>query len=387
VKKGAAFRGQPLLMLAALLVGWLALRVALWQPPFEAPRAALQSAAEISPTIRAPAVEAGPITPKPQVARAQAAGLDLPGPVEPLIAPPLDPIPTSPLEGFGPVPVTPAPGPSEPAPRAVIGHNLLLLAGLSQMEVPPALLAYLQGARAPVPRIPAAAPMVAAVQPAATVAAASRWTADAWLLLRDDTVSPLLSGRPSYGRSQAGGVVRYRLAADSPLRPQAYLRASSALAGAREQEVAAGLSARPLPAVPVRLAVEARVGETDRGMRVRPAAYAVTEFPPLALPLGMRAEAYAQGGYVGGDYATAFVDGQARLERPLMRRGGAELSAGAGVWGGAQRDAARLDIGPTAAVSFRLGDARGRVAADYRFRVAGDAEPASGPALTLSAGF
>ena len=40
------------------------------------------------------------------------------------------------------------------------------------------------------------------------------------------------------------------------------------------------------------------------------------------------------------------------------------------------------DVGPTAAVTFRLGDARGRVAADYRFRVAGDAEPSSGPALT-----
>ena len=29
----------------------------------------------------------------------------------------------------------------------------------------------------------------------------------------------------------------------------------------------------------------------------------------------------------------------------------------------------------------------GWIAADYRFRVTGDAEPASGPALTVSAGF
>ena len=36
---------------------------------------------------------------------------------------------------------------------------------------------------------------------------------------------------------------------------------------------------------------------------------------------------------------------------------------------------------------FRVGEARGRLAADYRFRVAGDAEPRSGPALTVSAGF
>jgi hypothetical protein len=70
-----------------------------------------------------------------------------------------------------------------------------------------------------------------------------------------------------------------------------------------------------------------------------------------------------------------------------MQFGEAEVSAGAGVWGGAQKGAARLDIGPTAAASFRLGESRGRVAADYRFRVAGEAEPRSGPALTLSAGF
>lgn len=231
-----------------------------------------------------------------------------------------------------------------------------------------------------------------AAQMPARVATGSRWSADGWLLLRRDSATPLLSGRPSYGRSQAGGVIRYRLAPGSPLRPQAYLRASAALApstrsGPREQEVATGLSVRPLAGMPLRLAIEARVGVMARGTRLRPAAFAVTEFPPFKLPLGARAEVYAQGGYVGSAYATAFVDGQARIERPVVRRGQTELSAGAGVWGGAQRDASRLDIGPTAAVTFRLGEARGRVAADYRIRVAGDAEPSSGPALTLSAGF
>lgn len=224
-------------------------------------------------------------------------------------------------------------------------------------------------------------------QTPARAATGSRWSADGWLLLRRDSTTPLLSGRPSYGRSQAGAVIRYSLAPASSLRPQAYLRANVALAGAREQEVAAGVSARPLGGMPLRLAVEARLGETDSGTRLRPAAFAVTEFPPFRLPLGGRAEVYAQGGYVGGDYATAFADGQARVERPVVRLGQTELSAGAGVWGGAQRDAARLDIGPTAAVTFRLGAGRGRVAADYRFRVAGDAGPSSGPALTLSAGF
>lgn len=217
-----------------------------------------------------------------------------------------------------------------------------------------------------------------AAQMPALVATGSRWSADGWLLLREDAATPILSGRPSYGRSQAGAVIRYSLASTGPLRPQAYLRGSAALAGPREQEVAAGVSARPLLKVPLRLMVEARVGATAWGTRLRPAAFAVTELPPLRLPLGARAEVYAQGGYVGGEYATAFADGQARVERSLAPRGETGLSAGAGVWGGAQRGAARLDIGPTAAVTFRLGEGRGRVAADYRFRVAGDPNPRAG---------
>ena len=295
-----------------------------------------------------------------------------------------------PLGSVGPIAALVAAPTAQASPRAVIGHSLLLMAGLSQMEVPSELLAYLEGAQGPAAGVPAAAPMLAALPPRVTPAA-PRGSGDAWLLLRQDTTTPFVSGRPSYGRSQAGAVIRYRLASESALRPEAYLRASAALAGAREQEVAAGLSARLLAGLPVRFAAEARVEKTGLGTRLSPAAFAVTEFPPLGLPLGARAEVYAQGGYVGGQFATAFVDGQARLEHPLLRRGEIELSAGVGAWGGAQKDAARLDIGPTAAVSFRLGPgssrARGRVAADYRFRVAGDAEPSSGPALTLSAGF
>jgi hypothetical protein len=271
--------------------------------------------------------------------------------------------------------------------RLVVGHNLLLAAGLSRMELPPSLAAYLHRARPLAPGVPAAAPFVVALPEPAPPLRGSRLSADAWLMVRQDTTSSVVSGRPSYGRSQAGGVVRYRLAPSSQIGLQAYLRASSSLRGALERDLAAGLSARPVPAVPLRLAAEARISETAAGIELRPAVIAVTEFPPLRLPRGVRAEAYLQGGYVAGRFATAFVDGQARIGRRVARFGRTEIAAGAGAWGGAQKGAARLDIGPTAAVSFRLGEGYGRVSADYRFRVAGHAEPTSGPALTLSAGF
>jgi hypothetical protein len=216
---------------------------------------------------------------------------------------------------------------------------------------------------------------------------AARWSMDIWALWREDTTTPITSGRPSYGRSQVGAVLRYRLNPSSTHAPQLYLRASRSLDGAQESEVALGGSARPLAAVPVRLAAEARVSETDGGTEIHGAAYAVTEIPPVALAAGLTGEAYLQGGYVSGDFATPFIDGQARITGELAGTDNFRLTAGGGAWGGAQDDAQRLDIGPSAGVSFRIGQASGRVSADYRFRVAGDAEPSSGPALTLSAGF
>ena len=116
--------------------------------------------------------------------------------------------------------------------------------------------------------------------------------------------------------------------------------------------MAAGLSARPLPRVPLRVAAEARATRANGNTEVRPTLYAVTELPPADLPLGVRGEAYLQAGYVGGHFAAAFVDGQARAERRMTVIGGGRCSAGGGLWGGAQKGAARLDIGPTATVSF-----------------------------------
>ncbi len=270
---------------------------------------------------------------------------------------------------------------------------MLMAAGFAQMRVPPEIAAYFSPATLPAPTsAQLVQPSTVPAAPAAAFVSAahdrqSRWSADGWLMWRDDTTTPITSGRPSYGRSQLGAVVRYELAPGSGQRPQAYLRGSAALQGAREQEVAVGLSARPLARLPLRVAAELRASDRATGGELRPAAYAVTELPPQQLPGGLVAEGYAQAGYVGGRSATAFVDGQARVDRTLASAAGFDLRAGAAAWGGAQRDGARLDVGPSASLAFQVGQARARLAADYRVRVAGDAEPASGPALTLSAGF
>ncbi len=347
-----AFRGQPLLLVGGLLAGWACLRIGMLQTSWDEPLPA--AVVEMSASSRrAVTGHAGPLLVNSQRLK-QVRHFE----TSPASAPSFrlrnrspDALPV--MKGFG-------------AETELIGIDLPV--------VPP------RG-------VPGAAPSLAASGPPGPPDRPSRWSADGWLLVRGDGAGPAAAPGPSYGRSQAGAVLRYDLAPGSAVRPRAYLRASTAVDGARERQLAAGLSLRPLRQVPLRVAAEARVIETASGTSLDPAVYAVSELPPVDLPMGMRGEAYLQGGYLAGRHATAFADGQVRAEKLLSRIGPAEFSVGGGAWGGAQKGSARLDIGPSAAATFPLGEAYGRLAIDYRFRIAGDATPASGPALTLSAGF
>jgi hypothetical protein len=77
-----------------------------------------------------------------------------------------------------------------------------------------------------------------------------------------------------------------------------------------------------------------------------------------------------------------FTDGSVRASTPI-----GPFEVGAGAWGGAQPGVARLDVGPQASVRIPIGRTGVRASAEWRFRVAGDAEPGSGPALTLATDF
>ena len=375
-------RGWPLMSLGIVLGGWILMRAALWQPPIDqlAPLS-LASSRDIPQSMSVEMAEPLMAEPAPAQIAPRATNPDWRAQARPapLVRPDFEQryeIDTSPRTTVA---------------RGGLRHARLLLAQNASLSA-----GYRHGAQ-PVSASPYAAAGGPALAPIAYVPEAAerfvsetrqkRWGMDVWALWRNDTTTAVTSGRPSYGRSQAGAVLRYRLSPSSGHAPHAYVRATRALEGEAQTEVAAGLSARPIPNVPVRLAAEARVSETDRGTEARAAVFAVTELPRVTLPGGFEGEAYVQGGYVTGEFATAFADGQARITRPIAGADDFRLTAGAGAWGGAQDDAQRFDVGPTAAASFAVGSARGRISADYRFRVAGDAEPASGPALTLTAGF
>ncbi|MDE8652643.1 hypothetical protein [Novosphingobium album (ex Liu et al. 2023)] len=372
------YRGRPLVALVIMMGAWIGLRVANWEaPPGFAQGDAF--AREADPTALAVGPGAGR-------AGAYAAGR--------LFGPQSFPGAAYGIAVAGPT-VAFVPGPVRE--RRVIVREIVVRDAWSRFAADPAREwpGLVAGTAAPPPGGPGAPPFpeAAPIRPMRAGLARTgpdRWSIDAWMLWRRGSDTALASGiyPATYGASQAGGILRYRLAPDDPHRPAAYLRTTSTLAGLAETSAALGLAARPFPAVPVVAALEARVTEQAGSRRVQPVAMAVTELAPFALPSGFRAEFYGQGGYVGGKYATPFADGQLRVDRSFMTIGPAEARLGAGAWAGAQKGASRLDIGPGATLGMPIrGTGSAKVGLDWRIRVGGNAAPASGPALTVSAGF
>ena len=360
-------RGRPLLFLALLLSGWTMLRVATWEnpwpaalvPDWTAPTAEqLFASSEIASPQDLPKIEAQ--------ASAASKSADLARVLE--VVPARDE-------------TLPQARPAFAENRSLVGHNLLLMAAMSRLPMPSSVAALIDEPRPPVP-----APVAA--RPDADDNA-KRWHFDGWLLLREGGAARAVggAGAPSYGASQAGGVLAYRLSSKAALRPEVYLRASSALREPRGGEVALGLRAAPLGSLPVRVHAEWRASEQEGDVQLRPAAFATLGFERRDLPLGMGARGYAQAGYVGGKQATGFIDAHLVVDREWAHFDLGRLRAGGGAWGGAQEGAARLDVGPSASLELPIADLPARLAVDYRIRVAGNAEPDSGAALTLSTGF
>jgi hypothetical protein len=201
------------------------------------------------------------------------------------------------------------------------------------------------------------------------------------LLLRDDG-TPALAQGGALGGGQSGLRLSYRLNGD-PSRPLA-LTARLSMAAARRAgaEAALGLDWRPLRALPVHLLAERRqaLGGDGRSAFALSLHGGIAERP---IPGGLRLDAYGQAGLVGARSHRLFADGAARVSVPV----GGRVSLGGGIWGGAQPGAARLDAGPHVSIRLPLAGESLRLTAEYRFRIAGDARPGSGPALTLGSDF
>ena len=225
---------------------------------------------------------------------------------------------------------------------------------------------------------PVPAPSPPAAPPDAAIARPKRWSAEAYVFARAAGPTDFASAA-LLGGGQSGGSLAFtpRPGAKRPL--SLVVRGAVAHSDLGSAQAALGLRWRV--ASGLSLSAErlfaAGPGAID-GWTVRLAGGGQGHAH------GLDWSAYGEAGIAGG---TAFADGQAFLGAPL-RRGALTLTPGVSAWGAAQADNAlidRLDAGPS--VRLRHDRLPLSLSADWRFRLAGNAEPGSGPALTLYASF
>lgn len=316
--------GRPLRFVALVTGGWVALRVlVLWQQDGDLPRAVREA------------------LPLPRFAEAQ-----------PAVVP----------------------------PKVEMRHVAIVPAikrTVSRQVIPSDAPQHIELAVAPMVAVgaaPAATIDAAPIPPALPVAdPAKRWSISSWLLLRDG--NGLGVGRaPQLGGSQAGVRIDRSIGSGFALTA----RFAAALRG-RQREIAPGVSWQP-GALPVRITVEQRIA-IDGGRSGT--AIGIAGGVWQALPGGLQLESYGQTGAFASRRGDAYADGMLRIARPVI--GGIDI--GVGTWGGAQRGAERLDIGPSLGVRLPIADGTARLTLDWRQRIAGNAAPGSGPALTLGTDF
>lgn len=207
-----------------------------------------------------------------------------------------------------------------------------------------------------------------------------RWQLSAWALLRAQQSgvagSRSLAPAGQLGASQAGTRLLYnvnRLLALSG-------RVSSEV-GRRGGEVAAGVRVHPLISIPVWFTAERRqaIGRYGGGRNAF-AFFAEGGVYERPLPWRFMLDGYFEAGLVGLKSRDLFFDGGLTATRPLFHN----FSGGIGVWGGAQPRLSRVDVGPRLTMRVRKNV---KVHLDWRQKVAGNARPGSGPALTLAGDF
>lgn len=149
-------------------------------------------------------------------------------------------------------------------------------------------------------------------------------------------------------------------------------------------EIGAGLKWRPMREMPISLVVESRF----RGKNApRLAAYAVIAPPALKLSKSLTVNSYAQLGAITGKDGVRFLDANAYIDTPILTRSKITIKAGPLTSVSAQSDLYRLELGPLVYAEMPLGKKNVRIAADWRFQIAGDIGRKAGPTLTLSTSF
>lgn len=203
-----------------------------------------------------------------------------------------------------------------------------------------------------------------------------RWSANAYSLVRASGDMGLV-GAPLLGGSQSG--ISFGFSPDPLSSRPLTLKLRGGVDHVRGEDGFAAVGIEWRPFTPITLAVE-QISTSGRSAHH---SWAVRASGGTEQNIGaLRLVSYAEGGLIGDSpYAAGQVRAAVILHRKLT-----EIAPGFGVWASLQHDRKtidRVDVGP--GVVGRIGPLA--VEVDYRFRIAGNASPGSGPVLTASVGF
>ena len=281
-------------------------------------------------------------------------------------------VPVAMRPGVVPVYQLPQPSAASPLPDPPV-RRTRFEADLAPME--PAYYSALPSLSGPVSR----PTWVGQSTPVADPNGLDRLQVSSWALLRQQSSAPgsrSLASGGQLGASQAGARIVYNID-----RRLAVAGRMSSEIGRRGGEVALGVRVHPLVSIPVWVTAERRqaIGKYGGG-RDAFALFAEGGVYDQPLPWRFSLDAYLQGGVVGLKSRDLFIDGGLWVTRPVYRN----FSAGFGLWGGAQPGLYRVDAGPRITMRVRKNV---KLHFDWRQRIAGNARPGSGPAITLSGDF
>lgn len=191
-----------------------------------------------------------------------------------------------------------------------------------------------------------------------------------------------------YGGSQTGMIATWDILGKAGRGPALLARVATTPDG-RDREGALGVRWQPDHRWPVSLSIERRFRD---GQKDAFAAYVAGGFSEQIFRERIKIDAFGQAGLLHRDApgirpTIAFYDTQIRATHPAFNVLKTPVAIGVGGWAGGQTGASRLDLGPTVSIPIDAGPALLQLQLDWRFRLAGNARPRDGPALTVSTGF
>ncbi len=215
-----------------------------------------------------------------------------------------------------------------------------------------------------------------------------RWSGSAYVFARASGISGATAA-PVLGGGQSGAQISYSLDPLAAMPLSLLVRASAANKAGSTAQTALGLSWQLRPGITLAAERLVPAGPSARAAWALRIAGGTAVADVGSYARSVEISAYAEAGMIGLHRRDLYGAATARIGRRLAWGGRGAVVPGLAAWGSLQHadsTVSRLEIGPS--LQLRLqGPLSIGLSADYRVLIAGNARPASGPALTITTAF